>query len=155
MPRARLTRKVRFSAAHRYYRPDWSETENRRVFGLCANPHGHGHNYLLEVTVEGEIDPRTGYSIDLAALDRLLEEQVRGRLDHQHLNHAIPEFGPGAAIPTSEGILVYLWPRIAGGIPAPARLVRLRLHEEEGFYVDYAGDDDAAGDDAPRSPAGP
>ncbi len=139
MAQARLTRKVRFSAAHRYYRPEWSEAENQRVFGLCANPHGHGHNYLLEVTVEGEVDRATGYCVDLAALDRLLEAQVRGPLDHQHLNHVVPEFGPGAAIPTSESILVYLWPRIAGGVPAPARLVRLRLHEEEGFYVDYSG----------------
>ncbi len=141
MPRARLTRKVRFAAAHRYYRPEWSEAENRRLFGACANPHGHGHNYLLEVTVEGEIDPATGYSVDLGALDRLLEEQVRRPLDHQHLNHALPQFAPGAAIPTSENILLLLWPRIAAGLSAPARLVRLRLHEEEGFYVDYFGDD--------------
>ncbi len=140
MPQARLTRKVRFTAAHRYYRPAWSEAENQRVFGPCANPYGHGHNYLLEVSVEGEVDPVTGYSVDLAALDRLLEAQVRRPLDHQHLNHAVPEFGPGAAIPTSESLLVYLWPRIAGGVPAPARLVRLRLHEEESFYVDYFGD---------------
>ncbi len=151
MPRARLTRIVRFAAAHRYYRPEWSDEENRRVFGLCANPHGHGHNYVLEVTVEGSVDPRTNYSVDLAALDALLEERVRGPLDHQHLNHAIPEFGPGGAIPTSEGILLYLWPRIAEGLAAApgtsgARLVRLRLHEDEQLYVDYTGDDS-------RSPA--
>ncbi len=139
MARARLTRKVRFTAAHRYYRPEWSEAENRRVFGPCANLHGHGHNYVLEVTVEGEIAAATGYCVDMAALDRLLEERVRGPLDHQHLNHVVPEFGPGAAIPTSESILAWLWPRIAGDVPAPARLVRLRLHEEEGFYVDYFG----------------
>jgi len=141
MPRARLTRKVRFTAAHRYYRPEWSEAENHRVFGPCANPYGHGHNYLLEVTVEGEIDPATGYCVDLAGLDRLLEERVRRPLDHQHLNHALPEFGPGEVIPTSESILAYLWPHLAGDVPAPARLVRLRLHEEEGFYVDYHGGD--------------
>jgi len=139
MPRARLTRKVRFTAAHRYYRPEWSESENQRVFGPCANPYGHGHNYLLEVTVEGEIDAATGYAVDMAALDRLLEERVRGPLDHQHLNHALPDFGPGAAIPTSESIVAYLWPRLADAVPVPARLVRLRLHEEEGFYVDYFG----------------
>ncbi len=149
MPRARLTRTVRFAAAHRYHRPEWSDEENRRVFGLCANPHGHGHNYVLEVTVEGAVDRRTGYSVDLGTLDQVLEERVRRPLDHQHLNHAIPEFAPGAAIPTSESILLYLWPRIAEGLAtAPgtssARLVRLRLHEDEGLYVDYSGDDEPA-----------
>ena len=142
MPRTRLTRKVRFTAAHRYYRPDWSEERNRQTFGPCANPFGHGHNYLLEVTVEGDVDPATGYSVDLALLDRILEERVRGPLDHQHLNHAVPEFAPGAAIPTSENILALLWPRIGEAVDGPGtRLVRLRLHEEEGFYVDYYGGD--------------
>lgn len=89
--------------------------------------------------MEGDIDPVTGFCVDLAALDRTLEATVRAPLDHQHLNHAIEEFGPGGAIPTSENILAHLWPLIAAGIADPARLVRLRLHEEEGFYVDYFG----------------
>jgi len=150
MFRARLTRRVRFAAAHRYYRPEWDEEQNRRVFGLCANAHGHGHNYVLEVTVESDVDPRTGFSVDLGLLDRVLQERVRGPLDHQHLNHAIPEFGPGAAIPTSESIAAYLWPRIAEGLAAgdsSARLVRLRLHEDEDLYVDYFG-----GEDLPSTP---
>ena len=141
MPRARLTRKVRFNAAHRYYRPEWSDERNRQTFGPCANPHGHGHNYLLEVTVEGDIDPATGFSVDLAFLDRILEERVRQPLDHQHLNHAVPEFAPGAAIPTSENILALLWPRIGEPLGPTTRLVRLRLHEEDGFHVDYFGGD--------------
>lgn len=146
MPRATLTRTVHFSAAHRYGRPEWTEEENRRVFGLSASPHGHGHNYRLEVAVEGEVDPRTGFSVDLGALDDVLEERVRRPLDHQHLNHAIPEFAPGASIPTSESILLYLWPRIAAGLAAApgtaaSRLVRLRLHEDERLYVDYRGED--------------
>lgn len=144
MPSARLTRKIRFSAAHRYHRPDWSEDENRRVFGACANPHGHGHNYLLEVSVDSPVDPRTGFSADLDRLDAVLREQVLGPLDHQHLNHAVPDFGPGNAIPTTENILVYLWPRIEAALPAPMRLRRLRLHEDETFYVDYFGGDAAA-----------
>ena len=69
MPMIQLTRTVRFSASHRYYRPEWSEERNREVFGACANPHGHGHNYLLEVTVEGEPDVETGFSVDLGVLD--------------------------------------------------------------------------------------
>lgn len=139
MNTAYLTRQVRFAAAHRYHRPDWSDEENRRVFGACNNPHGHGHTYLLEVTVEGEIDPETGFSVDLALLDQLLEEEVVRRLDHQHINHAIEEFRYGGSIPTTENIVAYLWPRLAAGIPAPARLYRLRLYEDPTLYVDYFG----------------
>ena len=139
MPRMQLTRRVRFSAAHRYHRPDWSDERNRAVFGPCANPHGHGHDYLLEVTVEGVVDPETGFSVDLGALDALLQEQVVAPLDHQHLNFAVPEFAPGGQIPTTENILLLLWERLNGRLPG-ARLVRLRLHENRDFYVDYAGE---------------
>ncbi len=134
-----LTRIVRFSAAHRYYRPEWSEERNLQTFGACANPHGHGHNYVLEVMVAGEPDPETGFSIDLAALDRILEERVRRPLDHQHVNHAIAEFGEGGLIPTTENLVVWIWSRVAPAIEG-ARLVRLRLREEEGLWVDYYGD---------------
>jgi 6-pyruvoyltetrahydropterin/6-carboxytetrahydropterin synthase len=139
MADAFLTRKVQFSAAHRYFRPNWSEEENRRVFGACANPHGHGHTYLLEVTVRAEVAVDTGFSVDLGALDALLRTEVTERLDHQHLNHVIPEFRDGGDIPTSENILIHLWPRIEAGLPAGAELTRLRLHEDPGFYVDYFG----------------
>ncbi|MEJ2218510.1 MAG: 6-carboxytetrahydropterin synthase [Gemmatimonadota bacterium] len=134
-----LTRTVAFSAAHRYYRPEWSEQENRSKFGACANPHGHGHNYVLDVTVCGEIAPETGFSVDLAMLDRLLEEEVVARFDHQHINHAIPEFGEGGLIPTSENLLAYLWPRLAQRLPGGVRLHRLRLHEDARLFVDYFG----------------
>jgi 6-pyruvoyltetrahydropterin/6-carboxytetrahydropterin synthase len=144
MPVADLTRAVRFSAAHRYYRPEWSEAENARVFGPCSNPHGHGHNYVLHATVRGEIDPLTGFSADLAALDAVLRAEVLEPLDHQHLNHVVPEFAPGARVPTSENILVLLWPRIERGLPDRVRLVRLRLEEEPGLVVDYFGDPAAA-----------
>ncbi len=130
-----LTRRVRFSAAHRYYRPEWSEELNRERFGPCANPHGHGHNYLLEVSVEGPVDPLTGFSVDLPALDRVLREEVVERLDHQHLNHAVPEFAPGALVPTTENILVLLWKRIEPRLEG-ARLVKMRLHENDEFYVE-------------------
>ena len=139
MPLMQLTRRLRFSAAHRYHRPEWSEEQNRAAFGPCANPHGHGHDYLLEVTLEGEVDPETGFSVDLGALDALLQEQVVAPLDHQHLNFAVPEFAPGGQIPTTENILLLLWERLNGRLPG-ARLVRLRLHENRDFYVDYAGE---------------
>jgi 6-pyruvoyltetrahydropterin/6-carboxytetrahydropterin synthase len=138
MPVMRLTRRVRFSAAHRYHRPEWSEERNREVFGPCANPHGHGHNYLLEVTVEGAVDPETGYSVDLPRLDALLREQVLEPLDHQHLNHAVPEFAPGGQIPTTENIVAWIWARLEPRLPPGSRLVQLRLHENDDFFVELA-----------------
>jgi 6-pyruvoyltetrahydropterin/6-carboxytetrahydropterin synthase len=141
MPVARLTRRIGFAAAHRYHRPEWSEEENRAAFGACSNPHGHGHNYTLEVTVEGPVDPRTGFSVDLGALDALLRREVIDPLDHRHLNHAIDAFADGGLVPTTENILVLLWPRLAGSLPGEARLIRLRLHEDPTFHVDYYGDD--------------
>ena len=140
MPRlTRLTRTVRFNAAHRYYRDDWTDARNREVFGACANPHGHGHNYLLEATVEGLPAPATGFSVDLGTLDSILREEVVARLDHQHLNHAVPEFGAGGMIPTTENLVIHLWERIAPRIPEGARLVRLRLREDVDLWVDYEG----------------
>ena len=138
MPVMQLTRRVRFSAAHRYHRPEWSEERNREVFGPCSNPHGHGHDYLLEVTVEGEVDPVTGFSASLDELDRVLREEVVEPLDHRHLNHAVPRFADGGSIPTTENILLLLWERIAPRV-TDARLVRLRLHEGADLYVDYDG----------------
>jgi 6-pyruvoyltetrahydropterin/6-carboxytetrahydropterin synthase len=134
-----LTRVTHFSAAHRYFRPEWSEERNREVFGPCANPHGHGHNYVLEVMVAGEPDPLTGFSVDLGELDRLLEVEVRGRLDHQHVNHAVPEFGPGGLIPSTENLVIWIWRQLVPKLKG-ARLVRLRLREEAGLWVDYYGE---------------
>jgi 6-pyruvoyltetrahydropterin/6-carboxytetrahydropterin synthase len=139
MAMALLTRKVHFSAAHRYHRPEWSDARNREVFGPCNNPHGHGHNYLLEVTVRGAIDPETGFSVDLGALDRVLDREVREPLDHRHLNHAIDAFAYGQRVPTTENLLAYLWPRLARSMPDGAVLHRLRLHEDHGLYVDFFG----------------
>lgn len=136
---AYLTRRVRFAAAHRYWRDEWSEERNRRVFGLCANPHGHGHNYVLEATVEGSVDPVTGFAVDLGSLDRALHEAVVEPLDHQHLNHAVGAFGPGGAVPTTENLLVWAWPRVADRLPTTVRLHRLRLREDEDLWADYFG----------------
>ncbi|MDP9349051.1 MAG: 6-carboxytetrahydropterin synthase [Gemmatimonadota bacterium] len=136
MPAAYLTRRVRFSAAHRYHRPEWSEERNREVFGACANPHGHGHNYLLEVTVAEEVDAETGFCVDLGGLDRVLKEEVTDRLDHQHLNYVVPEFAEGGRIPTTENILLWIRGRLRATNLGGARLVRLRLHENDEFFVE-------------------
>ncbi|MGH7503711.1 MAG: 6-carboxytetrahydropterin synthase [Longimicrobiales bacterium] len=145
---ATLTRRVTFSAAHRYSRPEWSEAENRRVFGACANPVGHGHNYTLEVTVTGTIDETTGFAVDLGALDQLLDREVVARFDHQHINHAIDVFADGRLVPTCENILAWLWPILERGLPAGTSLVRLRLHEDPHLFVDYTGGE-AAGSAKP------
>jgi 6-pyruvoyltetrahydropterin/6-carboxytetrahydropterin synthase len=133
-----LTRLVRFSAAHRYHRPDWSEERNRATFGACANAHGHGHNYTLEVLLAGTPHPESGFCADLALIDRVLEEQVRAVLDHQHINHAVPEFAPGGLIPSTENLVIWIWGRIEGRF-GDARLLRLRLREDPDLFVDYYG----------------
>lgn len=139
MPAALLTREVRFSSAHRYHRPEWSAERNRETFGACANPHGHGHLYRLEVTVGGDVDPETGFAVDLAVLDEILRREVVDPLDHQHINHAVPEFAEGQRIPSTENLLIWLWPRIERSLPRNARLARMRLSEDEGLYAEYFG----------------
>jgi len=133
-----LTRKAEFSAAHYYHNPQWSEEENRRVFGKCANRNGHGHNYTLEVTVAGEIDAVTGFVIDLKELKEILNRQVLDAMDHRHLNHEVAEFA--ARIPTTENIAVAIWRRLESGIH-PARLHRVRLYEQPDLFVDYYGEE--------------
>ena len=132
-----LQRRYRFSASHLYRRPDWSETENRARFGKCANLPGHGHNYRLYVTVAGEVDPETGFLIDLGQLDALVQEHVIERLDHQHLNAALPEFGEGGAIPSSENLVRWIHGQLADHLPGGRRLVKLRLEEDEDLAAEW------------------
>ena len=132
-----LERRYRFSASHLYRRAGWSEAENRARFGKCANLPGHGHNYRLYVTVGGEIDPATGFVVDLGALDALVQERVIERLDHQHLNAALPEFADGAAIPSSENLVLWIHGRLAAALPAGVELVRLRLEEDEDLAAEW------------------
>jgi 6-pyruvoyltetrahydropterin/6-carboxytetrahydropterin synthase len=139
MPLARLTRVVRFSAAHRYFRPDWSPEENARAFGLCAREHGHGHNYRCAVTVAGPV-AETGMVVDLAALDQLLARAVREPLDHRHLNLDIPEFDYGRTIPTAEALAVWVWQRVEPQLPAGVRLQAVRIEEDDDLSAEYFGD---------------
>ncbi len=131
-----LTRRAEFSASHYYHNPDWSPEENQRVFGKCANPHGHGHNYTLEVTVAGEVDPRTGMVLDLKELKKILEKEVLDLVDHKFLNKEVPVFA--SKIPTTENIAVEIWhwlsPKLTFG-----KLHRIRLYESPDLYVDYYG----------------
>src|ERR1700739_1846015 len=102
-----LTRKIEFSASHLYHNPNLSAEENRRIFGKCNNPHGHGHNYTLEVTVSGAVDARTGMVVDLKQLKSLLESEVLQVLDHRFLNKELPVFA--RKIPTTENIAIEIW----------------------------------------------
>lgn len=136
MPIVSITRLLRFNAAHRVYNPALSDEENDRIFGKCNNPNWHGHNYTLEVTVEGEVDPRTGYVIDLGDLKRIAKRELVDHLDHKNLNLDVP-FMTGT-IPTTENLVLVCW-RILAPHVAPARLSRLRLWETENHYVDYEG----------------
>lgn len=140
MPVARLVRAVRFSAAHRYHRPDWSPEENARAFGLCAREHGHGHNYRCVVTVAGNVNAQTGMVMDLTALDALLEAEVRTPLDHRHLNLDVPEFAYGRTIPTAEAIAVWVWERLAPRLPTGASLQMVRIEEDHDLAAEYFGD---------------
>lgn len=133
-----LERRYRFSASHLYRRPEWDEAENRSHFGKCANLPGHGHNYRLYVTVLGEVDPVTGFVIDLGGLDALVAERVIERLDHQHLNAALPEFGEGRSIPSSENLIRWIHEQLAGSLPAATTLARLRLEEDEDLAAEWS-----------------
>jgi len=133
----RLERRYRFSAAHLYRRPAWSDEENRRRFGKCSIEPGHGHNYRLWVKVAGEVDAETGFVVDLGALDRLVDREVIEPLDHRHLNHALPEFAAGGQIPSSENLVAWIRRRLEGALPAGVRLVGLRLEEDEDLACEW------------------
>lgn len=136
MPEVTVTRRVQFNAAHRVHNPELSEAENRRLFGKCNNPNWHGHNYLLDVSVAGPIDPRTGYVLDLGELKRIVSERVVDHLDHRNLNLDVP-FLEGMN-PTAENIIVAIWRELVSAV-RPARLVRLVLWETPNNYVEYTG----------------
>ena len=133
-----LTRKAEFAASHYYHNPELSPEENRRIFGKCNNPHGHGHNYLVEVTVKGEVDPRSGFVVDLKELKELLNREVLDAMDHRFLNTEVPEFL--AHIPTTENIAIAIWQRLVAKL-TKAKLHRVRLYETADLFVDYYGEE--------------
>jgi len=136
MPIVTVTRRLRFNAAHRLHNPALSDAENAQLFGKCNNPNWHGHNYVLEVSVEGPIDERTGYVIDLSILKSVVQREVIDRVDHRNLNVDV-DFMRGVN-PTAENIVVACW-RVLERHVAPGRLRRLRLWETENNYVEYDG----------------
>ena len=141
MPIVRATRRVHFSAAHRLYRPDWTDARNAEVFGDCANPNWHGHNYELDVTVEGPVDPKTGYLMDLKLLRDALEARVVKDVDHRNLNLEVAWLQ--GVNPTTENLVVAIWNRMAEALPEGVRLARLVLHETPRNAVEYTGEEGA------------
>jgi 6-pyruvoyltetrahydropterin/6-carboxytetrahydropterin synthase len=136
MSRVTVTRRLRFNAAHRVHNPALSEAENMRLFGKCNNPNWHGHNYTLDVSVEGNVDATTGYVCDLSQLKAIVEREVIDHVDHKNFNLDVP-FMKGV-IPTSENIVLAFW-KILSSRVAPARLTKLVLWETENNYVEYTG----------------
>ena len=132
-----LTRRADFSAAHYYYNDSWSEEENLRVFGKCANRNGHGHNYTLEITVKGEPDPVSGFVLDLKQLKDIIHEEVIEVYDHRHLNLEVPEFRDKQ--PTTENIAIAVWQRLEKKIPG-AVLHSVRVYELEDLSASYYGE---------------
>jgi 6-pyruvoyltetrahydropterin/6-carboxytetrahydropterin synthase len=133
-----LTRKFHFSASHRIYDPDLSDEENIRIYGKCSNPNGHGHNYVLEVTVAGEINKQTGYVMDIKDLKTIVNKELIEKVDHKNLNLDVDFMA--TIIPTAENIISQFWNVIAGKINSSNRkLYSLRLFETENNSVEYRG----------------
>lgn len=131
-----ITRLARFCAAHRLHNPALSTDENARLFGKCNSPNYHGHNYTLEVSIEGTPDPKTGYVLDFGDLDKIVDKACVDLLDHKNLDLDVP-FMSGV-LSTAENIVVACWAQLEPAL-RPARLSRLRLWETENNYVEYDG----------------
>jgi 6-pyruvoyltetrahydropterin/6-carboxytetrahydropterin synthase len=132
-----LTRKAEFSASHYYHNPEFSAEENRRIFGKCNNPNGHGHNYTLEVTVKGQVDEHSGFVVDLKQLKAIMNREVIDVLDHRFLNKEVAEFQE--SIPTTENLAISIWNRLRSKLNV-AKLHRVRVYETPDLFVDYYGE---------------
>src|SRR5689334_6840607 len=132
-----LTRKAEFSASHYYHNPKFTPEENQRIFGKCNNPNGHGHNYLLEVTVKGEVDPVSGFVVDLKQLKETLNREVLDAMDHRFLNKEVAEFEH--LVPTTENLAISIWKRLETKF-RNAQLHRVRVYETPDLFVDFYGE---------------
>ena len=135
-----LTRRVTFAAAHRYRVPGWSDERNEATFGLCSRPSYHGHSYVCDVTVTGELDPVTGFVVDLGLLDTVLQREVRERLDHRNINMDVPEFADGRLMPTGENLARFIAERVQGGLGVAARVTRVVVAEDSTLSTTYEPD---------------
>lgn len=145
MARAYLTRRVTFAAAHRYRRPEWDDARNEATFGLCARPNYHGHTYVCDVTVGGEIDELTGFIVDLGVLDGVLAREVRERYDHRNLNLDIPEFAEGRQIPTGENLARLIFGQLRVALGSVVDVVEVRVAEDATLSSAFRGEDGKTG----------
>ena len=132
-----VTRREVFSASHRLYNEELTAEENISLYDKCANRYGHGHNFVLEVVVSGEVDPKTGYMLDLKILKKIIYEFIINKVDHRHLNYEV-DFLQGI-IPTSENICIAIWKELHNKIPV-GKLYSVKLFETENNYVEYRGE---------------
>ena len=137
MAEVRVTRRLHFSAAHRLFRQDWSDERNAQVFGECSHENWHGHNYELEVTVVGPVDPVTGFVMDLKALRDLVQQRVVNDVDHRNLNLDVPWME--GVLPSTENVVVAVWNRLVDVLPEGVRLERVMLQETPSNVVEYTG----------------
>jgi 6-pyruvoyltetrahydropterin/6-carboxytetrahydropterin synthase len=134
-----ITRRVEFSASHVCRNPELSEEENQRLFGLEANPHGHGHNYVVEVSLRGDPDPVTGMVLDLKELKEILTREILEPYDHRFLNYEVPPFD--REVPTTENIARDIWRRLEPRFSGDAnKLHAVRVYETPDLYVDFFGE---------------
>jgi 6-pyruvoyltetrahydropterin/6-carboxytetrahydropterin synthase len=141
MALVRVTRRAHFCSAHRLHREEWSDQRNRDVFGDCSNPNWHGHNYVVDVTVEGSVDAGTGFVMDLKVLKEALEERVVTDVDHRNLNLEVSWLE--GVMPSTENFVIAIWDRLVGGLPAGVRLCRIVLRETPNNSVEYLGPGEA------------
>jgi 6-pyruvoyltetrahydropterin/6-carboxytetrahydropterin synthase len=132
-----ITRRAEFSASHACYRPDWSAEKNREVYGAASNPNGHGHNYVIEVSLAGDPDPVTGMVVDLKEVKEIIQREVIDPFDHRFLNHEVKPFD--SVMPTPENIAKEIWSRLDRAFGSGARLANVRLYETDDLFVDYSG----------------
>ena len=137
-PIAYLTRTVEFTATHRLFKPEWSAERNAAAFGATAQP--HAHVYRCAVTLAGAVDPATSMAADLAALDRVLAQEVVARFDGRDINRDVPEYAPGRTLPTGEALCLDIWQRVAARLPAGCRLVSVRVQEDASLSAEYRGE---------------
>lgn len=145
MPTVTVTRHAHFAAAHRLHRDDWSEEKNLRVFGDCANPNWHGHNYELVVSVRGPVDPETGFVMDLKLLKDVIHTRVVVDVDHRNLNLEVPWLA--GVNPSTENLAVAIWDRIVDQLPAGVRLSRVFIQETRNNSVEYLGPQEPVSDE--------
>jgi 6-pyruvoyltetrahydropterin/6-carboxytetrahydropterin synthase len=135
---ARLTRRVSFTATHRYWRSDWSDARNEQIFNGATAP--HAHDYACDVTVRGPIDDATGMLIDLGMLDSTLDREVRARFHGKSISVDVPEFADGKLIPTCENLARFIFERLAGSFAGPAKLASVIVREDETISAEYTGE---------------